>query len=117
MARTPARQAIGRKAAKPKTKSWAQREPIAELEDIRDDCVAVVMNSGMSFKRIHERGGPTAQTTSKWLYKETRFPQFATIRAMLNACDHDLTIAPKGHARIKRLNTTGVVMPPKKKRA
>jgi hypothetical protein len=93
-----------------------KREPLTDLEDLRDDCVAVVLNSGHSFKRVHERGGPTPQTISKWLYRETMFPQLATVRAMLKACDHELTIAPKGSDRIKRINPEGaehVSMPPK----
>ena len=93
-----------------------KREPLTSLEDLRDDCVAVVLNSGNSFKRVHEKGGPTPQTISKWLYKETMFPQLATVRAILNACGHELTIAPKGSQRIQRINPDGadkVVMPPK----
>lgn len=94
-----------------------KREPLTSLEDLRDDCIAVVINSGQSFKRVHERGGPTPQTTSKWLYRETQFPQLATVRAMLKACDHELTIAPKNSSRIQRINPEGeekVVMPEKK---
>ena len=97
-------------------KTPLKREPLTDLEDLRDDCVAVVINSGQSFKRVHERGGPTPQTISKWLYKETMFPQLATVRAMLNACDHEITIAPKGSSRIKRINPEGeehVAMPPR----
>lgn len=99
-----------------KFKKPTKREPIASLEDLRDDCVAVVINSGQSFKRVHENGGPTPQTTSKWLHRETQFPQLATVRAMLNACGHEITIAPKGSTRIQRINPEGeghVVMPPK----
>ena len=80
------------------------REPLAELEDLRDDCIAVVRNSGLNFKQVKERGGPTPTTTSKWLYRETRFPQLATVRAMLNACGHDLAIAPHGEVTIRRFN-------------
>ena len=93
-----------------------KREPLTDLEDLRDDCVAVVLNSGHSFKGVHERGGPTPQTISKWLYRETMFPQLATVRAMLKACDHELTIAPKGSPAIKRINPEGeqqIQMPPK----
>lgn len=98
-------------------KSSTKREPLTSLEDLRDDCIAVVINSRMGFKRVHERGGPTPQTISKWLYRETQFPQLATVRAMLLACDHELTIAPKGSARIERINPDGeehVSMPPKR---
>lgn len=97
-------------------KTALKREPLTDLEDIRDDCVAVVINSGQSFKRVHENGGPTPQTISKWLHKETMFPQLATVRAMLNACGHEITIAPKGSKRIQRINPDDehkVVMPPK----
>lgn len=99
-----------------KTKT-TKREPLTSLEDLRDDCIAVVINSGMSFKRVHEKGGPTPQTTSRWLYRETQFPQLATVRAMLKACDHEITIAPKNSVRIQRINSEGetkVVMPEKK---
>lgn len=94
-----------------------KREPLTSLEDLRDDCIAVVINSGMSFKRVHEKGGPTPQTTSRWLYRETQFPQLATVRAMLKACDHEITIAPKNSVRIQRINSEGeskVVMPDRK---
>lgn len=97
-------------------KTQTKREPLTSLEDLRDDCIAVVINSGQSFKRVHEQGGPTPQTTSKWLYRQTQFPQLATVRAMLNACGHEITIAPHGSTRIQRINTEDeakVVMPPK----
>lgn len=97
-----------------KGKSYFKREPIAQLEDLRDDCIAIVINSGRSFKNVHERGGPTPQTVSKWLYRETKFPQLATVRAILNACDHDLTIAPKG-VKLRRFGHDGIAMPPRAK--
>jgi hypothetical protein len=90
------------------------RQPLVELEDLRDDCIAVMLNSGQSLKRVHERGGPTPQTTSKWLYRETRFPQLATIRAMLKACDHDLVIVSGAGAGVKRIGYGGISMPTKK---
>lgn len=92
-------------------KTHTKREPIAELEDIRDDCIAVVLNSGLTFKQVRERGGPTPQTTGKWLYRETKFPQFATIRAILNACDFDITIAPKGEVQLRRYGHEGIKYP------
>jgi hypothetical protein len=95
------------------SKGASVREPIAQLEDLRDDCIAVVLNSKLSFKAVQERGGPSPQTTSKWLYKETRFPQLATVRAMLNACDHEITIAPYGSSRIEPIASKGIQMPSK----
>lgn len=94
-----------------KTKGFYKRKPIAELEDLRDDCIGIVLDSNMTFKQVHEKGGPTPQTIGKWLYRETRFPQLATIRAMLNACDHDLTITPKGEATVRRFSHEGINYP------
>lgn len=98
-----------------KTPSWRKREPIEALEDLRDDCIAIVINSKMTFKQVHERGGPTPKTVSKWLYRETKFPRLATIRAILNACDHDLTITSRGD-RVKRYGHEGIQYPPDKTR-
>lgn len=97
-----------------KVASWKKHEPLAELEDLRDDCIAIVINSKMTFKQVHEEGGPTPKTTSRWLYRETKFPQLATIRAMLNACGHELAIAPK-NGRIKRYGHEGIEYPRPKK--
>lgn len=72
-----------------------KREPRTDLEDIRDDTIAVVLNSGKTFKQVQEDGGPTAQTLSKWLYKDTRFPHLDTIRSALQACDYDFVVLPR----------------------
>lgn len=90
------------------------RKPLVDLEDLRDDSIAVMINSGQTLKRVHERGGPTPQTISKWLYRETRFPQLATVRALLNACDHDLTVVSKGGGQITRIGYGGITMPARK---
>jgi hypothetical protein len=97
-----------------KRKDPPKRQPLVPLEDLRDDCIAVMINSGLSPKQVRERGGPTPATTSKWLYRETVFPQLATIRAMLNACGHDLVITGDA-ANIQRIGYGGIAMPPKKK--
>jgi hypothetical protein len=99
-------------------RSMTKREPIAELEDIRDDCIGIALETKMSFKQIHENGGPTPQTQSKWLYRETRFPQLATIRAMLRACDYDLTVTRVGEFEPHRFSHAGIKYPkPAKKKA
>lgn len=79
-----------------------QRTHEPELEDIRDDCIAVFLNSGMTQEQVHANGGPTPGTISKWLYKETRFPQFATIRSMLKACGGDLVPVSGKMAKVLR---------------
>jgi transcriptional regulator with XRE-family HTH domain len=46
---------------------------------MRDDCIALFVDSGLTQKQVHERGGPTPGTISKWLYGETLFPRLSTI--------------------------------------
>lgn len=67
-----------------------QRQQDDKLEQMRDDCIAVFIDSGLTQKQIHERGGPTPQTISKWLYGETHFPRYASIEAFLSALGHEL---------------------------
>lgn len=67
-----------------------QREQDEKLEQMRDDCIAVFIDSGLTQKQIHERGGPTPQTISKWLYGETHFPRYASIESFLAALGHEL---------------------------
>lgn len=71
-------------------KNPLQKVQSKKLEDLRDDCVALFINSGLTQKDIHNRGGPTPSTISKWLYKETFFPRYDTIERFLLALDHEL---------------------------
>jgi hypothetical protein len=59
-----------------------QREQNQKLENLRDDCIALFINSGLTQKQIHERGGPTPTTISKWLYGETHFPTLRIHRSI-----------------------------------
>jgi hypothetical protein len=79
-------------------KQTPKRDPEKELEDIRDDCIAIFLNSGMTYEQVHANGGPTHTTITRWLYKETRFPQFATIRSFLKACGADLVAVSANRA-------------------
>ncbi len=97
-------------------KSKNVREPIAELEDLRDDCIGIALESRMSFKDIHARGGPTPSTIGKWLYRETRFPQLATVRAVLRACDYDLSVSRRGEFEPHRFSHVGITYPGSKKK-
>lgn len=67
-----------------------QREQDEKLEHLRDDCIALFIDSGLTQKQIHANGGPTPQTISKWLYGETHFPRYASIEAFLAALGHEL---------------------------
>lgn len=85
---------------KPLEKAQSKR-----LEDLRDDCVALFINSGLTQKDIHQRGGPTPQTISKWLYKETFFPRFDTLERFLMALDYELM--PMSSARAQQMRDAG----------
>lgn len=71
-----------------------EREQNEQLEGLRDDCIALFINSGLRQVDITNRGGPTPQTISKWLYKETHFPRYATIESFLLALGYGMTVAP-----------------------
>ncbi len=102
------------------------REPRTDLEDLRDDTIAVVLNSRMTFRQVQEKGGPTQQTISKWLYRETKFPRLDTIRATLQACDYDFVVVPINRepevtggpaVEIRRQRPkTELALPPRKRR-
>lgn len=88
-------------------------EPRADLEDMRDDSVALFLNSKMSFEEVHAAGGPTGPTVSKWLYKETRFPRLDTMRALCRAVGGDIRVVGAktndeldGYSAARRLNIT-----------
>jgi hypothetical protein len=90
-------------------------EPRADLEDMRDDCVALFLNSGKSFEDVHAEGGPTGPTVSKWLYKETRFPRLDTMRALVRAVGGDIVVVGvntaatlRSQGLVTRLNTDPV---------
>ena len=97
---------------------FTRREPIVELEDLRDDTIGIALETRMSFKEIHEKGGPTPQTIAKWLYRETRFPQLATVRAILKPCGYDLSVVHEGEIEPRRFSHMGITYPkPAKKKA
>lgn len=86
-------------------KNPLQKVQSAKLEDLRDDCVALFIDSGLTQKELHARGGPTPQTISKWLYKETFFPRYDTIERFLLALDHELM--PVSRAAAESLRAQG----------
>ena len=98
-------------------KSFTRREPIAELEDLRDECIGIALETKRSFKDIHEKGGPTPQTIAKWFYRETRFPQLATVRAILRACDYDLVVGRRNEVEPRRFSHQGINYPKPRKPA
>lgn len=71
------------------------REMDEDLEALRDDCIALFINSGLTQRQIHAAGGPTPGTITKWLYKETFFPRYQTIASFSRALGSKLVIVRK----------------------
>jgi hypothetical protein len=66
------------------------KEVVEEMENLRDDCIALFLASKKTQKEVHEQGGPTPGTISKWLYRETFFPRYDTIHRLLRALGYGL---------------------------
>lgn len=80
-----------------------QRDPLVTIEDLRDDCIALFRDSGMTMKAVHEAGGPTPHTISKWLYHETRFPRLDSMKALVKAIGGEIMIVgPQIAAQLRR---------------
>jgi hypothetical protein len=71
---------------------------------MRDDCVALFINSGMTQRDVHAAGGPTPATISKWLYKETKFPRLDTMRALVRAVGGEILVVSREQADTLRFN-------------
>jgi hypothetical protein len=80
------------------------REPLVSLEDLRDDCISLFRDSGLTMQAVHENGGPTPGTISKWLYHETKFPRLDTMRALMRAVGGEMVVV--GSAMAARLRQT-----------
>ncbi len=98
-----------------------QRELDEDLETLRDDCIALFLNSKMTQKQVHQTGGPTPGTISKWLYRETKFPQYRTINSFVMALgcqlmivDRNAQVDPVVRAKVARAGKHRPKMPPKK---
>jgi hypothetical protein len=74
------------------------RRKRAELEayqDIRDDLMGAVRDSGMSFQDIHGRCGPCPGTLERWAKKETDKPQLGKLRATARIIGLDIGLVDR----------------------
>lgn len=72
--------------------------PNISIEDLREDVISILRNSGKTYKVIREGGGPCVATLSKLVNRETKRPQLNTLRAILLACDYDIVFVRKPRA-------------------
>lgn len=73
-----------------------ENPPKVSIEDLRDETMAIVRESGLTYGEIQARFGASGGTLTKWAHKETLRPQLNTIRGTLRACGYDLVIAHRG---------------------
>ena len=71
-------------------------KPLVSIEDIRDDTISYIKNSGFSYEEIHNRNGPTPLTLARWRDKEVLSPRMDKIRAALRAVGKDIGIIDYG---------------------
>lgn len=63
-----------------------EKERLEDYRDIRDDFMSQVYNSGVKFETIHELGGPTVQTLTRWMNKLVDKPQFGKMVSTARIC-------------------------------
>lgn len=72
--------------------AWkAEQAKLEAYEDLRDDVMSLVKNSGMSFEDIHDHCGPTPHTLENWAQKKVSRPQLGKIRAVLTIIGYKIT--------------------------
>lgn len=81
-------------SAGPSLKTAREPAKFMAVDDLRDDCMSIVKNSGLSYAQITARGGPSAATLGKWNHRETKKPQLNTIRGALAACGMKIVFLP-----------------------
>lgn len=71
-----------------KTYNWGQAEQDPIVHEIR----ALINAQGLKIKDIAYASGVGANTISKWIYGDTRRPQFASLCAVVRAMGYDLGV-------------------------
>lgn len=73
----------------------AERARLESYEDLRDDVLSVVKNSGLSFEDIHGKCGPHPSTLHSWERRdehEVHQPQLRKMQSTLRIMGYDLGI-------------------------
>ena len=74
-------------------KQFLERQADAEkYEDLRDDVISLVNNSGLGYDEIHARCGPHPRTLSAWANKEVSRPQMGKMLSTLRILGRDIGI-------------------------
>lgn len=73
----------------------AEAEKLEAYEDLRDDLMSAVKNSGMSFEDIHGRCGPHPHTLENWAQKKIRRPMLGKMRSVARIIGLDFGIVSR----------------------
>ena len=69
-----------------------RQKKMEDIQDLRDDVMALIRDSKMSWEVIHSNFGPTPQTLHRWDIKAVRSPQLGKMRTALRAIGKDFFI-------------------------
>lgn len=72
-----------------KTYRFTGQDPIIEIVH------SIVDDSGLRKSEISNASGVASGTMGNWFRKKTRRPQFATVNAVLMACDKELVVSTR----------------------
>lgn len=84
------------KVSKERQEYLQKRAELESYQDLRDDVIALVANSRMSYEDIHARCGPHPGTLTKWAEKTTQKPQLGKMRSTLRIIGFDIGIVERG---------------------
>jgi hypothetical protein len=69
-----------------------ERLRLESYEDLRDDVLSVVKNSGLSFEDIHGKCGPHPTTLNNWAANRTHAPRLGKMQSALRIVGYDIGI-------------------------
>jgi hypothetical protein len=69
-----------------------EKARLESYEDLRDDVLSVIKNSGLSFEDIHGRCGPHPSTLEHWATNRVHQPRLAKMQSALRIVGYDIGI-------------------------
>jgi hypothetical protein len=67
---------------------------LESYEDLRDDVLSVVKNSGLSFEDIHGKCGPHPSTLENWAHDRVHQPRLSKMQSALRIVGFDIGVIP-----------------------
>lgn len=70
----------------------AHQKKMEDIQDLRDDVMALIRNARVDYEDIHAKFGPTPTTLNRWDKKEIKAPRIGKMRSALRAIGKDFYI-------------------------